>query len=162
MPVVGFVVAIGWLAIGASVVWGGDQDISVEGATVIVRSAVLSLAVAFAVLMFPAAVLSLHLAARVPTASPIGRAIIGSVSFGGWYVLLGATVLIAGTFGIWPDGFVALLLLVASAGAAFTLLAVRGRPAPPGWLATGAGTVGACLLITACFVTAGWWGSAAS
>jgi hypothetical protein len=87
---------------------------------------------------------------------------LGSVSWAGWYLLLGAAVVVAGTFGLWPEGFAIVLLLITLAGAAFALLAVRAPQAPPGPVATTASFVCGVLLVAACFVTAGWWGAAAS
>jgi hypothetical protein len=106
--------------------------------------------------LLPAAALALNLVGRDSRRSPIRRALLGAVSWFAWYLVLGVAVFVARTIGLWPEGFVALLGLVAIAGAVFAVLAPADRP--PARVTSVAALLVAAGLITGCFITAGWWG----
>jgi hypothetical protein len=108
--------------------------------------------------LLPAATLTIHVVARLGTTPAVVRAILGMVSWTGWYLFVAAAVVVAGTIGIWPEGFVALLVVLGVAGAVFAVLGVSASPVPPRRIVTVlAGVIGA-LIIAGCFVTVGWWG----
>jgi hypothetical protein len=113
-----------------------------------------------ALFLIPAATLTIHAIARLGTSTAIVRAVVGMLSWAGWVLFVAAAVVVAGTIGLWPEGFGALLVILGVAGAVFGVLGVSASQGPPRRAVTiVAGVIG--LVITAgCFVTVGWWGSA--
>ena len=138
--------------------WDPEQTGTLVGAVGTLLTRGLTLGLLLAVLLFPAAALSLHLAARAQTSSRIVRAVIGSAAWAGWYLLVAWFVLIAGTIGLWPEGFSVLLPIVAGAGGSFGALAWGGRPIRPSRGVSILGLAIGVLIIAGCFVTAGMWG----
>jgi hypothetical protein len=112
------------------------------------------------VFLLPAATLTIHVVARLGSTPAAVRAIVGIVSWAGWYLFVGAVVVAAGTIGLWPEGFGALLVLVAIAGAAFAALGVSASSDPPRRIVTVLAGVVGLLIVAGCFVTVGWWGQA--
>jgi hypothetical protein len=108
--------------------------------------------------LLPAATLTIHVVARLGTAPAVVRALFGMVSWVGWYLVVAAVVVAAGTIGLWSEGFGFLLVLLAVAGAVFAALGVSASPEPPRRIVTVlAGVIGS-LIIAGCLVTVGWWG----
>ena len=139
-------------------VWDPEQTGTLVGAMGTLLTRGLTLGVLLAVLLFPAAAASLHLAARAGTSSRVVRAVIGAAAWAGWNLLVAGFVLIAGTIGLWPEGFSVLLPLVAGAGGAYGALAWGGRPIRPSRGVSILGLAIGVLIIAGCFVTAGLWG----
>jgi len=108
--------------------------------------------------LLPAAVVTIHLVARVGATPAVGRALLGMVSWIGWYLFVAAMVVTAGTIGIWPEAFGFILVLLGFAGAVFAVLGVSSSPDPPGRSVTVLAAVIGSLIIAGCFVTVGWWG----
>ena len=108
--------------------------------------------------LLPAATLTIHVVARLGTTPAVVRAIVGMVSWVGWYLVVAAVVVAAGTIGLWPEGFGFLLVLLAVAGAVFAVLGMSASPDPAGRIVTVlAGVIGS-LIIAGSLVTVGWWG----
>lgn len=107
--------------------------------------------------LLPAVVLTLHGIARPGMGPPAKRAVIGAAAWVGWYLVVAAAVVLAGTIGLWPEGFYALLVLLGGAGGLFGLL-LGERPARPSRAATIVGVTVGVVIIAGCFITAGGWG----
>jgi hypothetical protein len=83
------------------------------------------------IFLLPAAILTIHVVTRAGATSAVVRALVGAVSWIGWFLLVAATVVAAGTIGIWPEGFGFLLVLLAVAGAVFGVLGLSPSADPP-------------------------------
>jgi hypothetical protein len=108
--------------------------------------------------LLPAAIVTIHIVARVGATPWVGRALLGMVSWIGWYLFVAAMVVMAGTIGIWPEGFGFILVLLAVAGAVFAVLGLSSHQATPRPIVTILAAVIGSLIIAGCFVTVGWWG----
>ena len=113
-----------------------------------------------ALFLLPAATLTIHAVARLGTSPAVVRAFVGMVSWAGWFLLLGVVVGIAGTIGLWPEGFGTLLVILGVAGAVFAVLGVSASPDSPRRVVTILAGVIGIVIIASCFVTVGWWGRA--
>jgi hypothetical protein len=110
--------------------------------------------------LLPAATLTIHVVARLGTTPAVVRALLGMVSWAGWYLFVAAVGIAAGTIGLWPQGFGSLLVLLGVAGAVFAVLGVSASPDPPRRMVTVLAGVIGVFIIAGCFVTVGWWGRA--
>jgi hypothetical protein len=113
-----------------------------------------------ALFLLPAATLTIHAVARLGTGPAVVRAFVGMVSWAGWYLVLAAVVVIAGTIGLWPEGFGTLLVILAVAGAVFAVLGVSASADPPRRIVTVVAAAIGMVIIAGCFVTVAWWGRA--
>ena len=108
--------------------------------------------------LLPAAIVTIHIVARIGAVPTAWRALVGTVSWVGWYLVVAALVATAGTIGIWPQAFGFILVLLAFAGGVFAGLGLAPWQAPPGRAVTLLAAVIGALIIAGCFVTVGWWG----
>lgn len=120
----------------------------------------LVLSAILALFLFPAGTLTIHAVARLGTSPAVVRALVGMVSWAGWFLIVAVAVVVAGTIGLWPEGFGALLVILGVAGAVFAVLGVSASPDPPRRVVTILAGVIGLVIIAGCFVTVGWWGRA--
>ena len=158
--VLAYLLAIAGLDAVLHLVWDPEQTGTLVGALGTLLTRGLTIGVLLALLLTPAAVLSLHLAARVLAVSRITGAVIGAAAWTAWYLFVAGIVLLARTIGLWPEGFLGVLALIAGAGGSFGALGLGERVRPSRAVSI-LGVVVGCLVIAGCFVTAGWWGSTA-
>ena len=160
-PLVAYVATIVGLDLVLHVIWDPAQTGTVAGVlgTFLPRGLILGLLLG--AFLLPAATLTVHLAHRWHLTSKAARTALGMASWLAWYLATAGVIFLARTIGLWPEAFVALLVLVAGAGAAFGLFAISDPPRPPAMHVTVLGAAIAALILVGSIVTAGWWGSPA-